>query len=168
MTLRVALLSSMLVVGLTGCGGATSTPEASSPTMTRLSTTQVDVTRPSSSEAPEPITELIGFTSPTGNVGCMLDPTFVRCDIAERDWEPPPRPADCEFDYGQGIGMSAGAPPEFVCAGDTALGGGEALAYGASVSAGSLSCDSAESGITCRDADTGRGFTVAREAYQVF
>jgi hypothetical protein len=61
------------------------------------------------------------------------------------------------------------ADAEFVCAGDTALGpDGNALAYGQSISAGVLQCDSAESGITCRDINTGRGFAIAREAYRVF
>ena len=114
------------------------------------------------------MTDLVGFTSPSGNVGCMLQSTYVRCDISERDWSPPPRPADCEFDYGQGISLSAGEEAAFVCAGDTALGGGKPLDYGQSVSAGVMLCDSAESGITCRDTKTGYGFAIAREAYRVF
>lgn len=36
-----------------------------------------------------------GFTSPSGNIGCMIDPSSARCDITDRDWVPPPRPADC-------------------------------------------------------------------------
>ena len=112
--------------------------------------------------------ELVAFTSPSGNVGCIIDPEFVRCDIKERDWEPPPRPADCEFDYGQGLNMSAGEEAEFNCVGDTALSDSKPLAYGASISAGTLRCDSAESGITCRDDATGHGFTIAREAYELF
>ena len=58
---------------------------------------------------------------------------MVRCDIAERDWEPPPAPAYCELDYGQGIALSAGGDPEFVCAGDTALGADAPLPYGESI-----------------------------------
>jgi len=55
-----------------------------------------------------------------------------------------------------------------VCAGDTALGGGEPLQYGQSVSVGLMQCDSTESGIACRDTKTGHGFRIAREAYRVF
>ncbi len=46
-----------------------------------------------------------GFTSPSGNIGCILSDTSLRCDVGDRDWSPPPRPADCpDFsDYGQGI-----------------------------------------------------------------
>jgi hypothetical protein len=109
-----------------------------------------------------------GFVSPTGNVSCMIDVDLARCDIIDRDWEPPPRPADCEFDYGHGIEMPAGRPATFVCAGDTAFGADEVLPYGDAIRAGPLRCESADAGITCRDADTGHGFTLAQRAYQVF
>lgn len=118
---------------------------------------------------PKLVTELTGFQSPSGNVGCYIDPTTVRCDIAERDWPLPPRPADCysEIDFGQGLILSDGQA-RFVCAGDTALGYGEALAYGDAIASGSIQCDSAESGITCRDNATGHGFAISRQAYQIF
>jgi len=183
MSLRVVLVVAVVgAAALSACGETESASPTSSPTLTRITTTEPDDSlsrSPSSKRTTTPsettettesevIDELVGFTSPSGNVGCMVDSTFVRCDIAERDWSPPPRPADCEFDYGQGINMVAGEEAEFICAGDTALGGGEPLEYGKSVGAGSLSCESAESGITCRDSTTGHGFTIAREAYQVF
>lgn len=112
--------------------------------------------------------DLAHFVSPSGNVGCVLDVDYVRCDIAESDWAPPPRPADCEFDYGQGISFGPGEAATFVCAGDTTLGGAEVLDYGQSIARGSLSCTSAESGMSCRDDATGTGFSISREVYQLF
>ncbi|MDA4110354.1 DUF6636 domain-containing protein [Mycolicibacterium holsaticum] len=112
--------------------------------------------------------DLIGFTSPSGNIGCIMDSTQVRCDIRERDWAPPPPPPDCPLDYGQGLTLDAGASPLFVCAGDTALAGGGPLGYGQSTSAGVLRCDSAMSGMTCRDVETGQGFSISREGYRFF
>jgi hypothetical protein len=127
---------------------------------------------PSEGLDPEPVdrevSELTGFVSPTGNVSCMIDADWARCDIIDRDWEPPPRPADCEFDYGQGISLAPGGPAEFVCAGDTAFGADEVLPYGESITAGPLRCESAESGITCRDDQSGHGFSISRQAYQLF
>jgi hypothetical protein len=177
MNVRAGLILLGLVASaLAGCGGqhwaATSSPSmlpATTPDVTRAESS-VGVTgkgTPGTSE-PEALTELVGFTSPSGNVGCILSSNYARCDISERDWSPPARPADCEFDYGQGISLAPGEGAAFVCAGDTALGGGEPLAYGRSVQAGMLQCDSAESGITCRDTKTGHGFAIAREAYRVF
>ncbi len=42
-------------------------------------------------------------------------------------------------------------------AGDTAI-----LDYGTSKTVGPFTCDSAETGMTCRDDATGKGFTIAR------
>ena len=65
--------------------------------------------------------------------------------------------------------MVPGGSAEFVCAGDTALvPDGNPLPYGESIAAGPLRCESAESGITCRDTETGKGFSISRDAYQLF
>jgi hypothetical protein len=113
--------------------------------------------------------ELTGFTSPSRNVGCYIDPGYVRCDIRERNWSPPPRPADCPdyTDYGQGIALKAGAGASFVCAGDTALNGGQALEYGDKITAGSIECTSQPSRMTCWDFQYGHEFTLSREAYEI-
>jgi hypothetical protein len=55
-----------------------------------------------------------------------------------------------------------------VCAGDTVFGSDDVLPYGESITAGVLRCESADSGITCRDTKTGHGFSIARQAYQLF
>ena len=113
------------------------------------------------------VSSLTGFTSPTGNIGCYIDPSSVRCDISDRDWEPPSKPSSCPGDFGQGITMKAGGAPGFVCANDSALNSGDPLAYGQSIAAGLLRCESAETGMTCTDTETGRGFTLAKEAYSL-
>ena len=147
---------------ITGCQ-STSTPVATpSPTMTapNAGTMAKLVNRH--------VDELTPFTSPSGNVGCLVDATMARCDIAERSWAPPLRPADCEFGYGQGITLSPGRPAEFVCAGDTTLASGDKLAYGDSITAGRLRCESADAEISCRDTVTGHGFAISRDAYHLF
>ncbi|AGC63415.1 MULTISPECIES: DUF6636 domain-containing protein [Mycobacterium ulcerans group] len=113
--------------------------------------------------------DIVGFTSPSGNIGCMIDSSSVRCDVRDRTWSPPPKPADCEsmMNYGQGIVLTAGQPARFVCAGDTALGGGPALAYGDKITKGSLQCESETSGVTCRDIGDGGGFSISRDGYQL-
>jgi len=110
-----------------------------------------------------------GFTSPSGNIGCILSDDLVRCDIGERDWGPPPRPADCpEYsDYGQGILLHPTGPARFVCAGDTAMGGGPALPYGQFQAGGGMSCNSEPSGMRCSNSD-GRGFRISRKGYATF
>lgn len=119
--------------------------------------------------APAAAADIIGFTSPSGNIGCVLDEDMVRCDIAARDWSPPPRPDDCpDFtDYGQGIYVNVTGPAAFVCAGDTALGSGPALEYGQYWAGAGISCTSEPSGIRCSNTD-GHGFVLSRQAYQLF
>lgn len=113
------------------------------------------------------------FSLPSGNVGCVIHAAedYVRCDIQQRSWAPPPRgPTDCAPDpgsYGGGVELTAGESPKFTCARDTAMGGGP-LAYGDTVTVGRLSCESAQTGMSCRDVDTGRGFVISRESYRFF
>lgn len=119
--------------------------------------------------APAAAAEVVGFTSPSGNIGCVLTDDSVRCDVAARDWAPPPRPENCpDFtDYGQGITLGPTGPANFVCAGDTALGSGPALPYGQYQAGGGMSCNSEPSGMRCSNSD-GHGFTISRQAYTLF
>ncbi|MUL80213.1 MULTISPECIES: hypothetical protein [unclassified Mycolicibacterium] len=114
------------------------------------------------------VNEPTGFTSPSGSVRCYLDSTTARCDIADRSWAPPLRPASCAFDYGHGITLSPGQPAAFVCAGGTTLDAGTQLADRDSITAGALRCESIATGITCRDTETRHGFVLSREAYHLF
>ena len=116
-----------------------------------------------------PVAVADGFTSPSGNIGCILIDDLLRCDIATRDWSPPPRPADCPdmTDYGQGISLHPHGTARFVCAGDTALGGGPPLPYGEYRAGGGMSCNSEPTGMRCSNSD-GHGFTISRRAYTLF
>jgi hypothetical protein len=169
---RLAVIASVTAVLVVGCGGAPSdTQGEKSQSPTEQKTTQ-SVARPDkvtkAAPADREVFELSGFISPTGNVSCMIDADWARCDIIDRDWSPPPRPADCEFDYGHGISLAPGEPAQFVCAGDTAFGADDVLPYGDSITAGVLRCESADKGITCRDAQSGHGFSLSRQAYRLF
>ncbi len=127
--------------------------------------------QPNGAPDPQPVDRAVefgGFVTPSGNVSCMVAADLARCDIIDRDWSPPPRPADCEFDYGQGIAIAPSEPAYFVCAGDTTFGVDEVLQYGDSMTAGAMRCESAESGVTCRDVESGHGFAMSREAYRLF
>lgn len=160
--MAILLAAAALTVGA-GCGEEEESTSAATELTASESTTTEEGTPPADLE----VTEMTGFTSPTGNIGCVIDRRNVRCDISERDWEPPPKPAGCDLDFGQGISLDAGGAPAFICAGDTTLGAGEPLPYGQSIAAGLLRCESAESGITCRDVETGRGFSISQQSYEL-
>jgi hypothetical protein len=162
-----------VVLTLAACGGGASGKQSgTTPSVATQTTLSKSAPKSEKLVGPAPadreVNELTGFVSPSGNVSCMIDADWARCDIIDRDWSPPPRPADCEFDYGQGISLAPGEQAQFVCAGDTAFGADEVLPYGESITAGVLRCESAQSWITCRDVRTGHGFSISREAYRLF
>ena len=176
-TLATAVTVLAAALALAACGDSdstatvTETETVSSPTGTTepsSTTTSTSTTEDGSTQADRMVTEFTAFTSPTGNIGCYIDRRSVRCDIGDRDWESPAAPSSCKLDYGQGIELRAGGAADFVCAGDTALGGGDALEYGTSIGAGLLICESEESGMSCRDTETGRGFTLSKQSYEIF
>lgn len=126
---------------------------------------------PGTAAAGPDITQDTSFSSPSGNIGCQIIPgTSVRCDMLEHTWSPPPRPDYCKslMAWGQGLILKAGGDAHVVCAGDTTMTKDNPLGYGDSITAGSLRCDSAESGMTCKDTGTGHGFTIARDSYNLF
>ncbi|WP_052740854.1 DUF6636 domain-containing protein [Mycobacterium sp. UM_Kg1] len=110
------------------------------------------------------------FESPSGNIACLVGTDWVRCDIQDRDWSPPPRPSDCpsQTGYGQGIQLEARGRAEFVCAGDTTFGGdARTLKYGERDSSTTHQCISETSGIRCENRDD-HGFVISRESYELF
>jgi hypothetical protein len=108
------------------------------------------------------------FHSPSGNIGCALFKGGVRCDIREHSWPTPPKPADCDVDYGGGVGVGRHDPAGYVCAGDTVLNAGDVLQYGDRISAGPIRCASKTKGMRCVNRDTKHGFFLSREVVHLF
>lgn len=116
---------------------------------------------------PKPTGSLVAFTMPSGNIGCTMQADgVVRCNIRQRDWAPPAKPADCMYDFGQGLvlGRSAG----FACASDTAFAGGPVLQYGSTIRQGPYECRSDEVGLTCTNLESGHGFLLSAAEYRLF
>jgi hypothetical protein len=171
--LALAPVALAAALALGGCA-TTQLPDVSSSASTSRATlpTSATVDAPDKALAAGPVDrevyKLTGFLSPSRNIGCMIGPTGVGCNILERNWSPPPRPADCKWDY-ERIFVGPGEPAHFVCAGDSSYDATEPpLAYGEAITAGSIRCESATSGINCRDVASGHGFSVSREAFQLF
>jgi hypothetical protein len=177
-TTAACLLGAIL---LAGCGDdsggertVTETVTADQTESTRstdTATTEADTTT-AKAPAPDQLAQIKQgphyFETPSSNVGCFIDPKAVRCDIRERNWDPPPDEGKCELDYGQGIALSASGEVKFVCAGDTTLGGPATLPYGAVSRRGLLRCRSGMKGITCSEVRSGHGYFLSREKYRIF
>ena len=108
------------------------------------------------------------FASPSGNIGCIMTRAGVRCDIRERDWTPPPKPASCELDWGSGVSVGRHGRASIVCAGDTTLGASRHLAYGDAERLGRFRCLSRRVGMRCVNRRNGHGFLLSRERLRRF
>jgi hypothetical protein len=117
--------------------------------------------------APEAVGALIGFTTPSRNIGCIGDRTSLRCDIAVTATRPPPKPRSCQYDWGNYFELRPTGRPRRLCVSDSALGNRPILRYGRTLRLGRISCTSRTSGLTCRNAD-GHGFFLSRQRVRLF
>jgi hypothetical protein len=114
-----------------------------------------------------------GFRSPSGNIHCQFfadeGDAAVRCDLRQMTNRPPPRPRDCDLEWGQAFEISVRAVRGVrLCHGDTVEDDRlPVLPYGRSYERGGLVCTSERTGVTCRNA-RGHGFTLSRAAQFVF
>ena len=113
--------------------------------------------------------KLVGFQTPSGNVGCYMDTQSVRCDIRKKEWVAPPAPSDCMFDYGYGVFVDRSDPGRFVCASDTTLDPEHSvLRNGEKLKEGPFKCKNRSGGIKCVNKSTGHGFEISKQAVEVF
>ena len=137
------------------------------------------------------VADAAAFATPSGRIVCIIADKSVRCDFISSDkaWTSP-QPKACDLDWGDSLYLTQTAGS--TCHGDTladspaldsdfvgwrragdptvAVDGLTlaALPYGSSLLSGTLQCDSATTGVTCKNISTGHGFTMAREAYSIF
>lgn len=162
----VCVLGAVLAVnGLTGGSGGSPQAGTGSDEAGVAGTKQAAPT--GTEDSSEPPADLVLFKSPSGNIGCALSTQGARCDIGDKEWKPPAKPADCDGDWGVGVSVAAKSAA-LVCATDTVLGQGKELAYGSDIERGDYRCDSSEDGMRCENTKTGHGFTIARAKYTTF
>jgi len=157
----------------TSTTGAPAAPTSETPSSTTVvsAPTESSVTTAMTAAAPLRTVRLEQFQTPTKNIACLATGEEVRCDIQERSWQPPPRPADCdrELDWGNGFSILPEGTTTGNCATDTVLNrSNPVLAYGEASTVGAISCVSRLDGLTCTHARTRRGFFLSRESYKLF
>lgn len=168
MALAGGACSSTLESSTTTAASETSTTAASTSSTHPSSSTTRAQPGTSGAGSVRHVNDITMFLSPTGNIGCVIGPDNARCDIHERDWAPPARPASCPLDYGQGIEVGPTDAATYVCAGDTAFDPtSQHLPYGDSIQAGVMLCTSTQSGMECKSTSSGHGFTISREAHNI-
>jgi hypothetical protein len=116
--------------------------------------------------------EITGFQSPSKNIACIYfeydGHKALRCDIGDKVGPPPPKPANCEQDWGNSYEVQAKGHAGPSCTGDTQIGQPlRVLPYGEVWQRSGITCKSEESGVTCFNADR-RGFSLSRAKQEVF
>jgi hypothetical protein len=103
------------------------------------------------------------FSSPSGNIVCILSNGGGTCGITEHDWTLPEE--DCgEISFvPEYIGVSSSGVEKGMCVGgiETPV-EAKVLPYGSTLTDEGIECTSAESGVTCTHVATGKGFTLSR------
>jgi eukaryotic-like serine/threonine-protein kinase len=113
------------------------------------------------------------FQTPTRNIACAMAAAgagdAVRCDVLKRTWRVTPKPATCDFDWGQGMIVTARGA-DFSCISDSLLGSPDALkaGYGTAYRVPGYECVVLSTDVTCRNTATGHGFTVSRTLAHAF
>ncbi len=92
----------------------------------------------------------------------------ARCDVLQKAWTPPPKPASCEFDWGSGLTLDAGKVHVNCVSDVVAMPDSAVLGYGTAIRLGTMVCASLTTGVRCQDLGTGHGFLLARERYSIF
>jgi hypothetical protein len=109
------------------------------------------------------------FLTPSRNIGCAFSADAVRCDILERSYLLPPKPADCRGAFGRSISVGRDGIAAFVCVSDTVIDpSAPVLAYGTSTEVGDFGCTSSEQHIACYHLESDHGFELSRESPALF
>lgn len=112
------------------------------------------------------------FASPSGNITCEISALGARCGIASLANEPESNVGDCEGTVGKMVTLGAqGAQLPCVAPQDgpyQSTSQYQVLDYGQDISVNNYQCVSERTGITCTDASTNRGFTLAKAGISTF
>jgi hypothetical protein len=151
---------------------STTTSTAGTTGTTTTGSTATHTTPPPPPNPPSRLTvHLAEFSSPSGNIGCIIAAGQARCDIKNRNWSPPARPPGCpsQVGFGQGLFVNHAGVGHFVCAGDTAIiAGAPALHYGKNTLVDGFLCISRTTGMACEYEPTSHGFVIAIQGYRSF
>ncbi len=109
------------------------------------------------------------FLTPSRNIGCAISSDQVRCDIVERSYDLPPKPASCHGGFGRSIAVGRAGIAAFVCVRDTVIDpGAPILGYGSSTQVGDFGCTSSTESISCYHLESDHGFELSRDSPALF
>ncbi len=108
-----------------------------------------------------------GFRTPSDNIACTVFNGFLRCDLSRNQAKLPPKPKDCDLDWGNAFEMSTRGSSMRQCVGDTVYAKQPILAYGKTWKYGGFTCISRSNGLTCRN-QAGHGWFINLQQQKLF
>jgi hypothetical protein len=117
--------------------------------------------------------ELGSFRTTSNNIHCLVYRTSrnatseLQCELITVTSSIPPKPRDCNLDWGKRFFLPARGSPERVCHGDTIVGRAKVLEYGKTWRVTSFTCDSSTTRLRCTNR-SGRGFELSRGVQKFF
>lgn len=107
------------------------------------------------------------WRTPSKNIACAFRGRELTCEIFESKAPPPPRPADCDLDWGNRFSMTATGSAKGVCFGGVLASRPTTLPYGSTWSRAGLRCTVKRSGVRCFNRAQ-HGWSLARERVALF
>lgn len=108
------------------------------------------------------------FQLPSGNIHCAAWEGRLRCDVLSFAYRRPPRPPDCDLEWGDSVELGPRGAAALVCHGDTVADPkAPVLGYGQAWQGAGMACTAATTGLRCTNAE-GRGFEMARARLRLF
>jgi hypothetical protein len=117
--------------------------------------------------------EIVGFKTISGNIYCQFfndnAAKSLRCDITKYNNSPPIKPKDCEFDWGQGFGITSNSKKgERLCISDSVMDSSlPTLQYGTRWQHEGFTCKSEKRGLTCFNSGN-HGFLISKQYQRLF
>jgi hypothetical protein len=112
----------------------------------------------------------LSFSTPNKNIDCVYmeddrDVPSLRCQTRFVLKPLPPKPVDCDLDWGGGLTLANNGQVSVVCAGDTVAGDYTTLAYGRAWEKNGLRCVARRPGLTCKSRN-GKGFFLSSRSWR--
>ncbi|WP_229054086.1 hypothetical protein [Aeromicrobium sp. Leaf350] len=113
------------------------------------------------------------FATPTGNIICYVNVAADQwgCVIGERTYTEPAGAEDCFASFGKGFVSVQGGPLQPQCRGgvlaEAENGAGAILPYGSTLTVGSVTCLSEQTGVTCVDQRSGHSLFISKAKYEI-
>jgi hypothetical protein len=153
-------------------------------TVTSIATAAAAAAIASPATAQAEPSKMFQFLTPSGNIACHMDDRtdgtgYAWCKVRDHDWAVPAsgycqaaylpgaigEPGDDDLQLSQGNAPCLGfVMSQIFFTGEYAP---STLDYGQRHTVGTITCESAPSGVTCTDTNTGHFFRVSRESYRL-